>query len=89
MASAFVQHLLLPCLSTPVPALFIIMQVLLNLLKAHVQVYQLLKTMPGGPEACIGLVHQHIRFYSRSKYAPHIRYGVLASRRCRGGQRRA
>eukprot|EP00798_Chlamydomonas_sp_ICE-L_P003475 gene3475-13536_t len=37
-------------------------KVLLNLLKAHVTTYKALKALPGGPRACIGLVHQHIKF---------------------------
>eukprot|EP00195_Chlamydomonas_chlamydogama_P008762 CAMPEP_0202896722 /NCGR_PEP_ID=MMETSP1392-20130828/5659_1 /ASSEMBLY_ACC=CAM_ASM_000868 /TAXON_ID=225041 /ORGANISM="Chlamydomonas chlamydogama, Strain SAG 11-48b" /LENGTH=537 /DNA_ID=CAMNT_0049582169 /DNA_START=105 /DNA_END=1718 /DNA_ORIENTATION=+ len=48
-------------------------QVLGVLLKAHVVVYEALKAMPGGQQACIGLVHQHIKFVPKSRYTPHIR----------------
>lgn len=36
--------------------------VLRNMLLAHVQVYQTLKSLPGGNEAQIGLVHQYLTF---------------------------
>ncbi len=37
-------------------------KVLVNLLKAHVEVYKTLKGMRGGQEAQIGIVHQHMLF---------------------------
>lgn len=40
-------------------------QVLGNLLRAHVAAYQAMKEMPGGDQAQIGMVHQHIRFHAK------------------------
>lgn len=37
-------------------------EVLLNLLKAHVLAYKLIKSMEGGTNALVGIVHQHILF---------------------------
>ena len=47
-------------------------QVLCTLLKAHVAAYKELKALPGGQEACIGMVHQHVRFVPKSGCTPHI-----------------
>jgi hypothetical protein len=41
------------------------LQVLGNLLRAHVAAYQAMKQMPGGADAQIGIVHQHIRFAAK------------------------
>jgi beta-glucosidase/6-phospho-beta-glucosidase/beta-galactosidase len=42
--------------------------VLGNMLKAHVASYKALKNLPGGPEARIGMVMQHIRFVPRATW---------------------
>ena len=47
-------------------------RVLLNLLDAHCAADRALKAMPGGAEALVGLVHQHIRFEAAS-VLPHVR----------------
>jgi hypothetical protein len=47
-------------------------QVLLIILKAHIATYRALKAMPGGSEARVGLVHQHIRFMPSRDFVPHI-----------------
>ena len=53
--------------------MFFTSQVLCNLLKAHVEAYKELKMLPGGQEACIGLVHQHIKFVPKTDCcSPHI-----------------
>ena len=44
--------------------------VIRNMMKAHVEVYRALKALPGGKEAQIGLVHQHLKFGSRSSWNP-------------------
>jgi len=45
-------------------------KVLRNLLNAHVQVYQELKTMPGGDKAQIGIVHNVLKFAPRYWWEP-------------------
>ena len=44
---------------------------LLNILNAHTATYRVLKAMPGGKEAMIGLVHHHITFASRGNGVLH------------------
>ncbi len=34
-------------------------------IQAHCSAYRALKQLPGGKEACVGMVHQHIAFYPR------------------------
>jgi beta-glucosidase/6-phospho-beta-glucosidase/beta-galactosidase len=41
-------------------------QVLCNLLRAHCAAYKAMKSMPGGQEAQIGIVHQHVSFKPRN-----------------------
>jgi beta-glucosidase len=43
---------------------------LTNLLKAHVKVYEALKQMPNGKEAQIGIVHNLLKFKSNSSWNP-------------------
>jgi len=42
-------------------------QVLANLFKAHIEVYEALKQMPHGKKAQIGIIHQKIKFYPKIK----------------------
>lgn len=44
--------------------------VLKNMVQAHVQIYQKLKTMPGGQEALIGFNHQYLVFEPYSLWNP-------------------
>lgn len=44
--------------------------VLKNLLKAHVDVYHTLKSLPGGHESMIGLVHNVLRFKALHRFDP-------------------
>jgi beta-glucosidase len=50
-------------------------QVLLNLLNAHVCVYKMLKRMPGGMQAQIGIVHQLLEF---EPYMHHLNAHALS-----------
>jgi len=47
-------------------------EVLCTLLKAHVAAYKEMKVLPGGAEACIGMVHQHVAFVQKSGCTPHV-----------------
>lgn len=44
-------------------------EVLLVLLKAHVAAYKLIKSLEGGQQALVGMVHQHIHFKSKQDLA--------------------
>lgn len=44
--------------------------VLFNLLRAHVAAYHAIKAMPGGKDASVGIVHQHIRFLPKTRGLP-------------------
>lgn len=41
--------------------------VLLNMLRAHTAVYNAIKLLPGGRDAQVGMVHQHMRFEPKAK----------------------
>lgn len=43
-------------------------EVLLNLMKAHVSAYKLIKSMPGGETSLVGIVHQHILFKPKTDF---------------------
>ncbi|MES2219081.1 MAG: family 1 glycosylhydrolase [Pseudomonadota bacterium] len=51
-------------------SLQLMLDVLLNLLKAHVAVFTALKKMPGGDKAQIGFVHNLLKFIPRFAYEP-------------------
>lgn len=45
-------------------------KVLRNMMQAHTEVYRVLKSMPGGDVAQIGLVHQYLKFFSYTCWNP-------------------